>query len=336
MKINPSEIKKILCIKPRGIGDVVLSTIVLDNLHHHFPNAKVDYLTEHFAKPALKYNPLVNKILTMHKTEFPLKVAWRLRKEKYDIIIDLWSNPRTAQITFFSGAKFKVGYAYRGRKYAYNILGTSGKGQHHSAEHNLELLNPLGVKIISKKIHYYVGEVEKLAADEFFIENNLNNKLVFGIIPAGGWDSKRCDKSKWVEICKEAISDFNCKILVLWGPGDESDADFIKSNLSYDCFLAPKSSLVQMAAMISKCNLVIANDSGPMHISAALNIPTLGIFGPTNPKSHGPYSPYSDYIIKEDLDCIICNKLVCPLQHECMRELNSKDVMGKIRSLLKK
>ncbi len=334
MKINQSEIKKILCIKPRGIGDVVLSTIVLDNLHNHFPNAKVDYLTEHFVKPALKYNSLVNKILTMQKTEFPLKVAWRLRKEKYDIIIDLWSNPRTAQITFFSGAKFKVGFAYRGRKYAYNILGTSEKGEHHSAEHNLELLKPLGVNIISKKIHYYTGEVEKIIADEFFSENNLNNKLVFGIIPAGGWDSKRCDKSKWVEICKEAINDFNCKILVLWGPGDESDADFIKLNLSDDCLLAPKSSLVQMAAIISKCNLVIANDSGPMHISAALSVPTLGIFGPTNPKSHGPYSPNSDFIIKEDLDCIICNKLVCPLQHECMRELNSNDVMGKIRSLL--
>ena len=67
-----------------------------------------------------------------------------------------------------------------------------------------------------------------------------------------------------------------------------------------------------MAAIISKCNLVIANDSGPMHISAALGVPTLGIFGPTNPKAHGPYSPNSDYIIKEDLDCIICNKLVCP------------------------
>lgn len=336
MKLNPSEIKKILCIKPRGIGDVVLSTIVLDNLHNHFSNTRIDYLTEHFAKPALKYNPLINKILTMQKTEFPLKVAWRIRKEKYDMIIDLWSNPRTAQITFFSGAKFKVGYAYRGRKYAYNILGTSEKGEHHSAEHNLELLKPLGVNIVSKKIHYYVGEIEKLVADEFFNENNLNDKLVFGIIPAGGWDSKRCDKSKWVEICKEAIKNFNCKILVLWGPGDESDADFIKSNLGDDCLLAPKSTLPQMAALISKCKFVIANDSGPMHISAALNIPTLGIFGPTNPKAHGPYSSNSDYIIKEDLHCIICNKLVCPLQHECMRELNAKDVMGKIHSLLKK
>jgi len=330
MKIDPFEIKKILCIKPRGIGDIVLSTIILDNLKAHYPNAKIDYLTEHFAKYSVKNNPLVHKVLTMHKIEFVLKVAWRIRKEKYDMIIDLWSNPRSAQITFLSGVKYRVGFAYRGRKYAYNILGTSEKGDHHSAEHNLELLKPLGVDIVSKKIHYSVGPLEKIFADDFFSENKLDVGNVFGIIPAGGWDSKRCDKEKWVEICNESVKRFNCKILVLWGPGDENDAKFIKSNLKENCFLSPKSTLPQMAALISKCDLVIANDSGPMHISAALGVPTLGIFGPTNPKAHGPYSPNSDYVIKEDLDCIICNKLICPYKHECMRELPVEKVIQKL------
>ncbi len=334
MKIKPSEIKKILCIKPRGIGDIVLSTIILDNLIAHYPNAKIDYLTEHFAKQSLNNNPLVNKILTMHKTEFVFKVAWRIRKEKYDMVIDLWSNPRSAQITFLSGAKFKVGYAYRGRKYAYNILGTSDKGEHHSAEHNLELLKPLGINIISKKIHYYIGSIEKLFADDFFTENNLDNETVFGIIPAGGWDSKRCDKEKWVEFCDELVKIFNCKILVLWGPGDESDAEYIKSNLQEHCLLAPKSTLPQMASMISKCDLVIANDSGPMHIAAALGVKTLGIFGPTNPKAHGPYSSNSDYVIKEDLHCIICNKLICPYEHECMKELPVSLILKKAEELI--
>ena len=334
MKINPLEIRKILCIKPRGIGDIVLSTIILDNLKNHFPIAQIHYLTEYFAKPALKNNPLVNKILTMDKTDFPLKISWMLRKEKYDIVIDLWSNPRSAQITFFSGAKYKVGYAYRGRKYAYNILGTSSKGETHSAEHNLELLKPLEVKIISKNIHYYIGDEEKAFADKYFQENQLNNAKVFGIIPSGGWDSKRCDKNKWVEICRESVSKFNCKILVLWGPGDENDAEFIKQNLGDDCLLAPKSSLTQLAALISKCNLVIANDSGPMHIAAALKVPTLGIFGPTNPKAHRPYSANSDYVIKEDLHCIICNKLICPFEHECMTQLDVNIVISKLKVLL--
>ena len=137
MQIIKSEIKKILCIKPRGIGDVVLSTIVLENLQAHFTKAKIDYLTEDFVKPSIDGIPLINKVLTMKKSEFPLKVANRIRKEKYDLIFDFWSNPRSAQITFLSFTKYKIGFKYRGRSFAYNIKVDAGRGEHHSAEHNL-------------------------------------------------------------------------------------------------------------------------------------------------------------------------------------------------------
>lgn len=334
MTLNSEKVSKILLIKPRGIGDIVLSTIVLENLHQHFKGVKIDYLTEHFAKHSASNNPLVNKVLTMHKKDNVFKIAWKLRKEKYDLIIDLWSNPRTAQITFLSGAKYKVGYAYRGRKYAYNILGTSEKGEGHSAEHNLELLKTIDIEIVSKNIHYHIGNLEKFFADDFFNENKLDSEKIIGIIPAGGWDSKRCTKEKWVEISRLLIDRLECKILIIWGPGDESDADFIKYNLNQDSLLAPKSTLPQMAALISKCSIVIANDSGPMHISAAIGIPTLGIFGPTNPKAHGPYSKNSAYVINDKLDCIICNKLICPFNHECMRELESERVVEKVKVLL--
>lgn len=329
-----SEIKKILCIKPRGIGDIVLSTIILDSLRAYYTNASIDYLTEPFASPAVQDNPLISKVLTMGKTEFPLWVALRIRKEKYDLLIDLWSNPRTAQITFLSGVKYRLGFAYRGRKYAYNILATSGRGACHSAEHNLEVLKPLGVPEISKKIHFYFSEKDKGFADKYFAETFPHNEKVCGIIPAGGWESKRCDAVKWVEICKALSEKYNMKFLILWGPGDEKDAEYIISNLKNDAVIAPATELKEMSALISKCSLVIANDSGPMHISAALDIPTLGIFGPTNPTAHRPYSDKSDFVIKEDLFCIICNKLVCPYHHECMLQLPVDMVLNKISSIL--
>jgi ADP-heptose:LPS heptosyltransferase len=124
--------------------------------------------------------------------------------------------------------------------------------------------------------------------------------------------------------------------LILWGPGDESDANFIKTNLPNDSVLIPEVKIGKLSALIKNCDLVIANDSGPMHISAALGIPTLGIFGPTNPKAHGPYSPNSDYVIKGDLHCIICNKLECAYNHECMKDLPVEDVVNKTEKLLLK
>lgn len=333
MKIEPIFIKKILCIKPRGIGDIVLSTIILENLIAYFPGVKIDYLTEHFAVDAVSNNPFVNIVLSMDKTEFSLKVAWRIRKEKYDMILDLWSNPRSAQITFFSGVKFRVGFSYRGRKYAYNIRGSSGKGMHHAAEHNLELLRAINVPIISKRIHFYLSEEDNDFAVKFFEANNLAEKTLVGIIPGGSWASKRCDASKWVEICNSIKEKYDVVFLILWGPGDERDADFIKNNLGDKAVLAPEIKIGKLSALIKNCDIMIANDSGPMHISAALGVPTLGIFGPTNPEAHGPYSPNSDYIIKKDLHCIICNKLVCPFEHECMLYLSAEEIITKLESI---
>jgi lipopolysaccharide heptosyltransferase II len=333
MKINKIEINKILLIKPRGIGDIVLSTIVLDNLGSFFPSAEIHYLVEEFAKQSVENNPLVKKIHTMQKTEFAYFVARRIRNEKYDLIIDMWSNPRSAQITFLSGAKYRLGYSYRGRRYAYNIKANAGRGDVHSAEHNLELLKAIDIPITSKNIHYHINKNSQQKADRFIKESKLINKTIIGIIPSGGWESKRCDAEKWIDICRELINQFDVSLLLLWGPGDETDVEKIKSELKDEIVVSPETDVAEMATLIYNCDLIIANDSGPMHIAAALNIPTLGLFGPTDPKNHGPYNTNSDYIIRDDLHCIICNKLTCPYDHECMKELPVDEVMLKVEML---
>jgi lipopolysaccharide heptosyltransferase II len=335
MKFDKSKIRKILCIKPRGIGDLVLSTIIIENLNSYFSGVKIDYLTEPFAKPSIEDNPNINKILTMGKKEFPLWVALRIRKEKYDLLIDLWSNPRTAQITFLSGVKYRVGYSYRGRRYAYNIPATSGRGTGHSAEHNLELLKAINVPIISKNVQYFLSPSAKEYANSIFKSYFKENDFVVGIIPSCGRESGRCEPTKWVEICQGISKIYDAKFLIIWGPGDENDADYISKNLGEKTVVAPKTDLKQMAGLISLCNLIISNDSGPMHISAALGRPTLGIFGPTDPVGHRPYSPISDYVNKADLFCIICHKIKCPYGHECMLELPVDLVLSKISAILK-
>ena len=330
MHFEKDQIKNVLCIKPRGIGDIVLSTIILDSLIDYFPGIKIDYLTEHFATQALENNPLVYKVLAMKKKEFPLFVANRIRKEKYDMVLDLWSNPRSAQITFLSGIRYRVGYNYRGRRYAYNVLVNSEPIEQHAAEDNLKFLDAIGVPVISKEIHYYVSEKDNEWAEDF-IKKSLNaNTHIIGLIPAGGWPSKRCDASKWVEIGKEIRNNFIVQFLILWGPGDEDDAQKIKTGLNDSAILIPEATIDELSGLINKCDLIIANDSGPMHIAAALGIPTIGLFGPTNPKAHRPYSENSDYVIKEDLHCIICNKLTCPLAHECMLDMPINKVIDKI------
>ncbi len=336
MKIDKSEIRKILCIKPRGIGDIILSTIILENLIQHFKDVKIDYLTEDFAVNAVENNPMVNKVLSMKSKEFPLKVAARIRKEKYDMILDLWSNPRSAQITFLTGVKYRVGFAYRGRKYAYNILASSGRGNYHSAEHNLELLKALDVPIVSKKIYFNVSSIDDEKAQTYLKRIEIGDRKIIGIIPSGGWQSKRCDASKWAEICMALSKKYNVIFLILWGPEDKEDANYIKDKLGEKVFLAPPTTVSEMGGFIRNCSLIVANDSGPMHMSSAMGVTTLGLFGPTNPRMHGPYSDKSDYVIKEDLHCIICNKTKCPYNHECFKELSVTLVLAKAEELITK
>jgi len=334
--IPKEEIKKILCIKPRGIGDILLSTIVLENLKASFPHSEIHYLTEEFAKRAVENNPLVTKILTFHKNDFVLSFIKRVRNEKYDLVFDFWSNPKTAQITFLSGAKNRVGFGKRGRKYAYNFRGVNGTMGRHAAEDNLVLLKTFDVPIISKRILYQTAPEEKQFVNDFFerINHQYERKLI-GIIPSGGWESKRCNASKWIEICNEIHKNYNIKFLILWGPGDEKDAQLIRDGVKQTPIMIPETNFGQLSAFIEKCDLIIANDSGPMHTGAALGKPTLGIFGPTDPEAHRPFSDNSSYVIKSDLHCIICTKLKCPYKHECMLELPIEKVMGEIDKLIK-
>jgi lipopolysaccharide heptosyltransferase II len=336
IKIKGEEKKKILCIKPRGIGDILLSTIVLENLKETFPNSEIHYLTEEFTKRAVENNIYVFKILTFNKNNSVFSIIRKVRKEKYDLVFDFWSNPKTAQVTFFSGARYRVGFEKRGRNYAYNIKGMNGTMGKHAAEDNLVLLKACDIPINSKRIIYQTTDDEKEFANNFLESINHQYELkLIGIIPSGGWESKRCDPVKWIEICKEINKNYNVKFLILWGPGDEKDAKTIHEGLSFKAIMIPETDFGQLSALIEKCDLIIANDSGPMHVSAALGKSTLGIFGPTDPEAHRPYSENSSYVIHSELHCIICTKLVCPYKHECMLELPVQNVMTEIDRLMK-
>jgi len=334
MAILKLPVKKILIIKPRGIGDVILSTIVLKNLKENLPECEIHYLTESFAAPVLENNPFVSKIYTFGKTLFQnIALIRELRKEKYDIIFDFYSNPRTAQFTFLTKAKLRIGYDKRGRNYAYNLKIKITDPNLHSALAHLKFLQEIGLKTQSEEILYFITESEKSFARKFFEENHLGENCI-GIIPGGGWSSKRCEPEKFAEICKAINEKWNFNFLILHGKEDFEDAEKIHSLIPEISLLAPDTSLREMVALISQCKVVIANDSGPMHLSAALEIPTIGIFGPTNPYAHRPFCKKCFWVRNENLDCIQCNLTECPKKHECMLDLDPQIVIDKLELIL--
>jgi len=323
----------------RGIGDVVLSTVVLDNLHVDFPNAQIDYLVEAPSRPGLEGLANINRILIFERKRFweKVKLIFTIKKIKYDLIFDFFANSSTALITFFSGAKYRVGFPYRGRAYAYNLFGPKERGKYHAAQLHLETLGILGLTNHSKQLHYYINSTALDFAQMYLNQLFLKKDFVVGLCPGGGWASKKCDPEKLAEIAEAVIKIFNAKILILWGKSDEADAQKIFSLLGDDkSVIAPETSIQELAALISHCSILIANDSGPMHISTAVGTPVLSLHGPTNPRMQGPFGDKHEWIQLSELDCIECNLLECPRNHECFKNLPVEKVVEKVKTLISK
>lgn len=336
MVLNKNKIKKILVIKFGGIGDILLTTPVLPNLRAYFPNAVINFLSLSHSRDILDENPYISRVLTYDPNE---DSSWclikNIRKQKYDLIIDLYGNPRTALITFLSGAKYRFGFDFRGRKYAYNIIQHGRGGVVHNVQFNLDALDALGIPVVNKELYMPLNVVHRECADEFFKENNLDAKPAIGITLTGGWEAKKYKQDDYIELMQRLNALYDINFVLLWGNQKEKDeAEYIHSKLPGNTFIIPDSPIRYLGAIIEKCSLIIGNDSGPLHLAVAVGTPVLGIYGPTNPKLQGPFGDKNITIVKEELDCLYCNLLECPIGNICMTELSKDLIIDKINQLI--
>ncbi len=338
IQINKNNVSKILIIKLRGIGDVVLSTIIFDSLRKEFPTAEIDYLTEKPSDQILNNFNFINNVLVLDRksTANRIKTANIIRKSNYDLVLDLFSNPTTAQLTFFSGARYRAGFPYKGRKYAYNLFGPIERGKYHAAQLHIEFMKEIGLNIAIKKLEYILNKRDISFVNNYLNQLSLSGSSLIGLSPSGGWESKRCTPEKFAEIADKVIEKFDSDLILLWGPEDKSDVDKIIKLMKNDVICAPATTINQMAAFISKCDMFIANDSGPMHISTAVGTPTLSIHGPTSPLLQGPYGEQHEWVRLYELDCIECNLLECPKKKECFKDLPVERILEKVEKLFYK
>ncbi len=330
-------VSRILLIKLRAIGDVLLSTAVIPGLRAAYPAASIDFLTEKFCAGVLEGNPDLSEVLLFDPaSERSFALIRRVRKKRYDLVIDLFGNPRSAVLSILSGARTRVGYRFNWRALCYNRLVEPRGGEVHNVEFNLDSLRRLGVPPGSGKPLFPLDDGAERFAEDFYRSAGLPPGRVVAFNPGGGWISKKWRPEHFAELGRRIVAEDGANILLLWGPGEEAEASGIRDAIGPEAVLAPPTSLKSLASLIRRSSALVTNDSGPMHIAAALGVPVAAIFGPTVPRLQGPVNTESVIATLTTLDCLGCGYTVCPIGNPCMTDLSPGDVLAAYRDLRKR
>jgi lipopolysaccharide heptosyltransferase II len=332
MTIDRSRVHRILIIKLRAIGDVLLSTIVTKNLRLAFPDASIHYLTEPPSVEVLRGNPFVDGIHVHERDRMTgIRLVRMIRRQRYNLVLDLFGNPRTALVTKLSGAPYRVGYRFGYRAHAYNIVVEPRGNSVHNTQFNLDALEAIGVAIQDRNLYFPLTSDDERFADEVLAP--AAGKFFVGMNTGGGWYTKRWPLDRFAELGDLVVEKYGASVVLLWGPGQQKEVETIKSLMKHKPLVPPATTLKQLGALLKRCTCVVSNDSGPMHIAAAVGTPVLGIYGPTNPVLQGPFGENHVTVSNETLQCLGCNYTRCPIGHPCMLELTVDTVFAAFRQL---
>ena len=315
--VGPSP-RRILIIRLKGIGDVILSTPILRALKKAYPQAELHFLTRAFAAPVLQGNPFLEKTLILPEKKEglgeTLRFLGQLRKNRYDWVLDLAAEPRSAWLTLATGAPLRAGYAFRFREWAFTRRIPKNKIRKYQGEVNLDLVRALGVPDDGNGTELFLNDDERKWAAHAWgvLEEGKRRPLRVGLNPTGAWESKRWPIDDWRRLAAFFYDRMGLKPVLYGGPGDGEGLREIAWGIENKVLIKPETDLRQAAAFIEGMDILIGNDGTPQHLAQALGVKSLTLCGPhwgmSWTKPGDPRHRYLQYF----LDCGPCDKNICP------------------------
>ena len=306
---------KILIELPTWLGDCVMATPAIENIVNFYDDVQITLIGSFVSVEVMKFHPKVVKTIVLDKKYSALyKIAKNLGD--FDVFLSFRSSVRSKFLKFIilSDNKFQ----YDKNKY------TNG---HQVEKYNDFVNDSLNVKLPADKLLIYTDRV-----------NKANVKKVLGINPGASYGSaKRWYPEEFAKVAAELSTEYD--IIIFGGPNETDIATDIERSLIIQGItnyqnLAGSTSIPELIKHISGLDLFITGDSGPMHVAAAFQVPTVAIFGPTKDKETSQWMNDKSIIVKKNLDCQPCMKRTCPLQHhDCMNLIKAVDVLDSVKSL---
>jgi heptosyltransferase-1 len=329
--------EKILIIKPSSLGDVVHSLPFLNSVRACFSKAEIHWVIAKGLEGILQGHPMINKLWIINKDAWKnianingtineLKVLLKdLKKEYFDIVIDLQGLLRSGILAAITGAPVRIGFteAREGSRLFYTHKVKGGRNI-HAVDRYLKIADFLGCDISDTCFPL------PLSSNPFLNSQPSAFSREYAVmVPGARWKTKMWSKENFGNLSGMLTLD---TVIV----GSKKDVDIADKIVALSkgraISLAGKTDLKELIEVIRGAKFVISNDSGPMHIAAALGIPVFAIFGPTDPLRTGPYGE-GHIIIKEDIPCSPCFKKTCN-DSKCMDRLSVEKVYGIIKTVL--
>lgn len=320
---------------PNWIGDAVMAAPILQDLKRAFPEAKVTAMCQGKIGHLFEHDPHVDELLHFEKPSgwihhlrlFPLLED--LRKGLYDTGI-LLTNSLSSAWWFFRGhVKNRIGFRGHFRSLLLNVALPLPKDieTRHLVSTYKHLLAPLKIPLSETKPQLYVTDEEKKGARALV----PSDAILVGINPGAAYGSAKCWlPERFHEVAKTLLEDPNVWIVFFGDAKGRELVDEISRGLGDRVLnLAGKTSLRELMGFISILNVLLTNDSGPMHIASALNVPVVALFGSTSDVKTGPCGPGE--VIHKHVECSPCYKRVCPIDFRCMTGISAAEVVKALK-----
>ncbi|MFH1798923.1 MAG: glycosyltransferase family 9 protein [Candidatus Omnitrophota bacterium] len=346
--------KKILIANIFGIGDVLNSTPLITNLKNAFPNISIDYLCNARCVDIVKTNPDIDNVFVYEKDDFIrlwaqskvncLKVLYKLfsqiQREKYDAVFDFTLSRKFGLFFTLAGISDRIGFDYkkRGLFLTHKVPFTGFTGR-HVIEYYLDLLRCLNIPVSEKAMFLSVDEKSLSLEELYFKDKAPEGEKVVAIIPGGGasWGSQahyRRWSPKNFAYAADELTRQNVNVIILGDALEKELCESVSDNMgTRPAGIENELPLIQYIALLSKCNLVLCNDGGPLHIAVALGVKAVFIFGPVDEKVYGPY-PMSEkfkVISSETARCRPCYRNFrmpeCVHEKRCLGEISPEAVI---------
>lgn len=340
--------KKILVINLMHIGDLLLVTPVLKTLRTNYPKAYIALLADAKLSDLVKNNKHIDELIAIDKKGYHDKLSHyfsfikEIRKKNFDLVINLHANERASYIAAFSGAKKIVGYATVGAGLFFDKVMKNTKAIKHQIHSHFDVLKEaVGVKEIDDGgLEMWLAPDAVASAERIWKENfgEFPTLKVVGLNIGASWETKRWCGEYYAELADRLIEK-GYGIAYFGGPMDIEIVNRAVSQMNHKNskhlkIFTGKISLQELAGLLRKCALFVTNDSGPMHVAVALDVPLVTMFGASPVPGFYPYNNIST-LIKTPVDCHPCGIHTCA-HLNCMKVITVDIVEKYVMEALKK